>query len=358
MSGLASGLTRVQEGTRLPFEDEYVLGYQQQIRPDLSIEVRGVFRYQGRVLEDTNFTAQESTENYYYGTNYSYPYDPFPAFPSKAFSEYVLANPGENTPASAGFPKPKRVYKALEFIVNKSFSNNWAMTLNYRYSQLIGNYEGLFRNDNGQSDPNISSLFDFPNSPLMSAQFAPGFLNTDRTHVLNVYPYYRWASGFTLGGGFNWQSGTPRQPYLAHPNSFYQNAGEIPGIDPVYAWWTDTNGDGVADVLAKGSANDFFNDPNAVTRLFLFDYKHVKRGYLGRTPDIVTFDVSANYPIKFGEKSQLNLALSIINLFNNQEARAFDDNVESIAGISNPDFLTPRDFGPPRTMRLSASWSF
>ncbi|MCI0407177.1 MAG: hypothetical protein L0191_01220, partial [Acidobacteria bacterium] len=183
-----------------------------------------------------------------------------------------------------------------------------------------------------------------------------GFLNTDRTHVLNIYPYYRWHNGFTIGGGFNWQSGTPRQPFLAHPS--YQNAGEIPGINPVYAWWQDTDADGSADTLTQGSGNDFFNDPTAVSGLFLYDYKKVKRGYLGRTPDIVTFDVNFSYPIKFGTKSQLNLSLAIFNLFNNQEARSFDDNVESIAGIADPDFLTPNDFGPPRTMRLAVNWSF
>jgi carboxypeptidase family protein/TonB-dependent receptor-like protein len=360
--------TRVQEGTKLPYEDEYILGYQQQIRPDLSIEMRGIFRYQGRVLEDVQFAALESIQNYYYGTNYGYPCDPFPSsgvtcpgvpagsFDPLPFGEYVLANPAQNTPASAGFPNPKRDYKALEFVVNKTFSNNWAMTASYRYAQLKGNYEGLFRNDNGQSDPNITSLFDFPNSPLMEGQFFTGFLNTDRTHVLNLYPYYRWPNGFTIGGGFNWQSGVPRQPFLAHPS--YQNPGEIPGISPVYAWWHDNNGDGTADELFTGTGAEFLNDPDAVTTLFLYDYKRVKRGYLGRTPDIVTFDVSFNYPIKFSNDSALNLRLSIFNLFNNQEARGFDDNVESIAGIGNPDFLTPNNYGAPRTVRLAVNWTF
>jgi outer membrane receptor for ferrienterochelin and colicin len=360
--------TRVQPGTQLPYEDEYVLGYEQQIRPDLAIEVRGIFRYQGRVLEDVQFTALESTQNYYYGTNYGYPCDPFPSsgttcpgvpagnFDAAPFGEYVLANPAQNTPASAGFPNPKRDYKALEFTVTKSFANNWSMALNYRYSQLIGNYEGLFRNDNGQSDPNITSLFDFPNSPLMEGQFFSGFLNTDRTHVLNVYPYYRFPSGFTIGGGFNWQSGVPRTPLLAHPS--YQNSGEIPGLAPIYDWWTDTNGDGNADTLAQGTSNQFLVDPTAVSNLFLADYKKIKRGYLGRTPDIVTFDVNFAYPIKLSDDSQLNLSMAIFNIFNNQEAQGFNDNVESIAGIANPDYLTPNFYGAPRTMRLAVNWSF
>ena len=51
--------------------------------------------------------------------------------------------------------------RAMEFEVNKSFSRGWQMRANYRIAKLFGNYEGSFRNDNAQNDPNISSLFDF-----------------------------------------------------------------------------------------------------------------------------------------------------------------------------------------------------
>ena len=32
--------------------------------------------------------------------------------------------------------------------------------------------------------------------------------------------------------------------------------------------------------------------------------------------------------------------------------------VESVAGIGNPDFLTPNNYGSPRTVRLAANWTF
>jgi len=60
-----------------------------------------------------------------------------------------------------GFPSVSRIYQAVELEANKAFSKNWLMRLNWRISKLQGNYEGAFRNDNGQSDPSISSLFDF-----------------------------------------------------------------------------------------------------------------------------------------------------------------------------------------------------
>ncbi|MEI9970148.1 MAG: hypothetical protein WDM87_16575 [Terracidiphilus sp.] len=62
--------------------------------------------------------------------------------------------------------------------------NNWQARANFRYARLFGNYEGFFRNDNGQSDPGISSLFDFTNGAiaLLGDQTTPGLLNTDPPH--------------------------------------------------------------------------------------------------------------------------------------------------------------------------------
>ena len=57
-----------------------------------------------------------------------------------------------------GFAVPVRHYQAFEIEVNKNFSHNFLLRANYRFAKLYGNYEGLFRNDNGQSDPGISSL--------------------------------------------------------------------------------------------------------------------------------------------------------------------------------------------------------
>ena len=206
----------VNEGTKLPYVDEIVLGYQQEINRDLAFEIRGIYREQGRALEDVQVNSIESIQNFYYGASgpYGYAQDPFPGQGAAPFGPYNLANPGEN--AGAGFPSAKREYQALELIANKRFSDHWLLYGNFRISSLRGNYEGLFRNDNGQSDPNITSLFDFPDSNLTRGQFQVGPLNTDRPYVLNLTSSYTWDNGLTIGGRFNWQSGTPRTPFLAH----------------------------------------------------------------------------------------------------------------------------------------------
>ena len=55
-----------------------------------------------------------------------------------------------------------RVRRGRRSRPNRRFANNWTIQSSYRWSRLRGNFEGFFRNDNGQSDPGITSLFDFP----------------------------------------------------------------------------------------------------------------------------------------------------------------------------------------------------
>jgi hypothetical protein len=366
------GQTRVENGTKLPYVDELTLGWEQLIRPDLSFSIRGVYREQGRALEDVQFGTIEAIENYYYyydvnsngridadgdgdGINDTIeilfpdvcaagasialdgsepPGVNDPCF--NVFQEYVLANPGENT--QGPFGNPIREYTALEVELNKRMSNNWRMTANYRYSELKGNYEGLFRNDNGQSDPNITSIYDFPNSNIMRGQYVPGPLNTDRPHVMHLLGTYVTDKGVELGGGFNWQSGTPRTALLAHPN--YQNSGELPGQDPIYC-----THDGTQYV------------PGASTGI-LCDYTDAPRGSIGRTPDTATIDLHAGYTVKFGRDMRLKLTADVFNLFGTQEAAAIDDTVEVTAGIPNANFNKILGYQLPRSVRVAANFTW
>ena len=380
------GQTRVEDGTKLPYVDEYILGWQQEIGRDVSYEIRGIYREQGRALEDTQFNSVEATENYY-----SYAYFgpstpttsspqtvdtvPFPAdvatfspdgvtiLPGSAFGEYVLANPGENTPA--GFPTAVRKYYALEMVLNKRFGDHWLFYGNMRFSRLRGNYEGLFRNDNGQSDPNISSLFDFPNSPLLAGQFQQGSLNTDRPYSMKLYASRHWDNGINLGAALTVAAGTPRTPLLAHPNGFYQNAGEVPGINPVYYWYSDTGACGAGLLcLTTGSATDFFNDPNAVIPGASWNFPHLytytlaKRGFSGRTSTETALDLSFAWTHEFNRWATLGLGATVFNVFNSREVTGFDDNVELQAGVTDPDYLKPIAFQNPRSVRVYARWAF
>ena len=106
-----------------------------------------------------------------------------------------------------------------------------------RFANLWGNYEGAYRNDNGQSDPGISSLFDFTAGKLnlLGDQFQPGYLSTDRRVIGNLFlsytvgadsPFVHTLKGLTTGIGLRGQSGVPLSFLGDHP--VYLNQGEVP----------------------------------------------------------------------------------------------------------------------------------
>ena len=365
--------TGVTGGVKLPYEDELSGGYSFEVSPTSAFEVRAIYRTQGRVLEDVQVNAIEQTQNFYNGVAYGYPYDPFggvkavnggksSTFPATPFGAYFLANPGTKAIPSGGlfsFPKPTRDYKVLEVIYTRRLANRWSLFANYRLSKLEGNYEGLFRNDNGQSDPNITSLYDFPNSPLMSGQFLRGPLPTDTRHVVHLYPSYEFENRIRVGASVSYSSGVPRTSLLAHPS--YQNAGEIPGIDPVYAYWADPVGNAnPADYILRstGSLKAALSDPQNVQQtVFLKSYTPVTRGNLGRTPGLTDINLHADYPVTLA-RGTMRVMLDVFNVFDRQSVTSFDDDVELRAGVTDPDFLRPIAYQTPRTWRLAARWEF
>ncbi len=225
----------------------------------------------------------------------------------------ITATPGSDGVAD-GFVDPNRVYKAIEFEVNKAMSKGWQMRANYRIAKLTGNYEGSFRNDNGQNDPNISSLFDFTRGDfnLLGQQFTPGVLNTDVRHLVNGYVSYTFsgnhAKGLTMGSSVHFQTGIPINNLYAHP--VYANAGEVPFC-----------------------ADDTTNCTSA-------------RGSLGRTKDFGTVDYHIDYPIRITEGSRLRLAADFFNITNNRTQLRVDQQRQTTVGVLNADFGKPTGTGP------------
>jgi hypothetical protein len=237
----------------------------------------------------------------------------------------VAGNPTPDGKAD-GFVNPVRIYRAVEFETNKSFSNGWQWRLNYRWSELLGNYEGAFRNDNGQSDPSISSLFDFTPGRLnlLGDQFAVGNLNTDRRHTFNNFVSYTFSRSFlknlTLGAAARIQTGDPINDLRAHP--VYQNAGEIP----------------------VGG-----------------------RGALGRTATFGQGDIHGDYSWKMTEKQTLHFIADFFNVTNQRTQLRVDQNQDRSFLVPNADFLKPTGSGNigvplgfqrPFYARVGARWVF
>jgi hypothetical protein len=202
-----------------------------------------------------------------------------------------------------GEPNARRHYQSFELEANKNFSHNFLLRVNYRYAKLFGNYEGLYRNDNSQSDPSISSLFDFTQGALgmLGDQYVPGYLNTDRRQVGNIYGSYVVPAGFakrlTAGIGLRGTSGQPISNFGAHP--VYHNAGEIP----------------------LGG-----------------------RGSEGRNASNYQLDVHTDYPVKLGERFNLKLAFDAFNITDSRSLLSVDQDSALSYGDPNVDFLKPLGF--------------
>lgn len=218
-----------------------------------------------------------------------------------------------------GFNNPTRIYQAVELEVNKSFSHNWLLLANWRIARLQGNYEGAFRNDNGQADPGISSLFDFTPGllGLLGAQQSTGILNSDRKHIINVNTTYvlpgSFLRGFVFGGGITIQSGVPLTTLAAQ--EYYQNPGEVP----------------------------------------LFG-----RGDLGRAPVTGVINAHLEYPWRLSDRFTLKFGMDLFNIANTKRETLINEDVDLGFGIPNADFKKPvaQDFVAPFQARAIVRLEF
>ena len=354
-------------GTKLGFAQEHVIGFEQQLPHNFVLSVRYIDRRLKRIVEDAAVVSPEGIDFFgqaYFIGNINSKMDVavnpishvftatfdamgnvtnLPAACDPSLVNAQVTNSAGNVVGSVcwetngkngqpagnfgadgvldGFPDPVHIYKGLEIELNKRFSNGWQLLSNWRIASLRGNFEGHFRNDNGQTDPAISSLFDFTAGDfnLLGDQFAVGPLNTDRRHVINIFGSYAFSkdrfgkslNGLNIGLGFHVETGVPISEFLAHPA--YLNAGEIP----------------------SGG-----------------------RGKLGRTDTYAKLDMHADYPWAINERYKLRFVADFFNVTNSQKIRLPNQNRQLTVGVNNVDFLKPVSFYAPFNMRLGVRLEF
>jgi hypothetical protein len=303
--GMAGGVVPVLDKTESMYQDEFVIGFDRELTPSLALGARFIRRDLRRVLETiSNMTVEQvfiqpNDLRYYVGN------------PSDTV-DYFHNDTGALGPdgIADGFGEASRVYNALEINLDKRFANGLQFLANYRLSKLWGTYEGLYRNDNQQDDPNLSSLFDFRNSPLLAYEYTPGYLNTDRRHINKFNGFYTFTMKLTLGMGIRVSSGLPLTPLGTQP--VYVSDGEIP-LKP--------------------------------------------RGDDGRGDWINSVDLHADYPFTFGDNFRLRLALDLFNVFNRQEIVMYDQDAQ-LSFVPNPDYLTAMSYQRPFNARFSIRLEF
>jgi hypothetical protein len=331
-AGVGSDL--IDPDTKLSFKDEWVAGFEWEAMTNTNVGIRYIHRNIGRVLEDIAQAPAVACDL---------------GFTEACSVDYILTNPGPDFPTipaslGAAFEEPIHDYDAVELTMDRRFSENWMMTASYRWSRLHGTYEGFFREDNGQSDPGITSLYDFPtNDPSFTAiggaQFGylgdirflgsagAGPLPLDRPHQVKVFGNYAFPIGLSLGIGFNASSGKPLTALAALAP--YDNPGEIP-LTP--------RGEGFETV----------------------------DGFRTRTPAEYQVDMQASYSLSIGGNRRVTVLADAFNLFNLRRTLDYNAAVEYPGfGVPNPDFGTATSanvagqmFQTPFQLRLGARFEF
>ncbi|HEX6790412.1 MAG TPA: TonB-dependent receptor [Candidatus Krumholzibacteria bacterium] len=312
--------TVIDPDSKVSYQDEYVAGIEREIIPAFSIGVTYMHRQLGRTLEDVALV----------------PYTELLA--GADFGNYYITNPGPDILASngqPGFPEPSRKYDSVTFKLDKRWRDNWQLAGSYTWSQLKGNYEGYFRRDNGQSDPFITSLFDFPylatpeDQAIWQYAIEDGTLPNDRTHVFNLYGSYGIPMGerrtLSLGLSYQQQSGVPITALGF--NEVYGNGYEIP-LAP--------RGEG-GTRLASGE---------------------VVPGSFKRGPTTYDVGVHADYTFAVGGQ-EIAAIFRVFNLFNDQKGTDFDQGFELNApGDDSPDFGKAVSFQSPRRFQFALRTNF
>ena len=327
------GADAIDEEAKLSYKDEFVAGIEYEAWPNINVGVRYIYRNIGRVLEDV---ADAPAVAYDLG------------LPGLSSVEYILTNPDTSFPTrypelGASFEDPEHSYNAVEFTVDRRFSNNWSLMGSYRWSRLHGSFEGFFREDNGQSDPGITSLYDFPtNDPSYTAiggtQFGyqgdirylgalgAGPLPLDRPHQFKIAGNRAFDNG--LSGGAVLQMGSGKPMTALEGLSPYGNTGEVP-LTP--------RGDGFETL----------------------------DGFQERTPFEFQVDLQASYALNFGN-DRLTLLADVFNLLNLRRTLDYNNNVDfPVFGVPNPNFGTytsanvaGQQFQRPFQLRLGVRYAF
>jgi hypothetical protein len=330
------GADTIDPNAKLSYTNEFILGAERELTPGMTLSVRYVFKNMPRVLEDVALYPMAA-------------YD-LGVVPNGGNVDYVLTNPSSATaavtdPAVAKlcgcvvkFDDPVHKYQALEITLNRRGAN-WSGTASYRYSRLRGNFEGFYRDDNGQSDPGISSLYDFPTNDPSYKAFgyagdirylgdANGILPLDRPNQIKLFGNYMFNMGLNIGVNVNLSDGKPLTPMDANPN--YDSEGEIPAAP---------RGSGIQTI----------------------------DGFMTRTPFESQVDLQASYSVKLGGGRALTFLAEFFNLFNQQRVIGYDQNMELTASTPNPDFGkpvnsllsgTPAQFQAPRNLRVGIKFAF
>ncbi len=213
----------VDPGIKASYQDEFTIGIEKALDPTLSVSLKGTYRSLGRTVEDrcdldyntAPYNASCALMNpgargidnpaasglYSSCDGSANPTDPNSAAYPPNNGQRICTPPGQGTP----IPDAKRIFKGIELVLRKQFTNEIWAQLSYLGSTLTGNYSGAIQESTGQTDPGINADFDYP----AFLQNASGRLELDRPNQGRLDAVYNAPWGLSAGLQFYVRTGTP-----------------------------------------------------------------------------------------------------------------------------------------------------
>ena len=290
------------------YQDEFVLGMQQQITPSYVYGVTGMLRRLGRIVDDTGDTITQCTQLQAQNPN-------VPGVDCANLQASVLINPGSTntfkvrndlggyntftvSPQQFGFPKATRNYYSLEAYLEHPWDGKWTGKIDYVFSKSYGSTDGPVQSNIGQGGNSISATTQWDYGQLM--QYANGVQANSRKHVLKAYGTYRIAPEWLVSGILTLASGTPKS-CLGYFGPGQNNPGL--GYGSYYHWCGGNPAPG---------------------------------GSTGYTPWIHQLNLSLEYRPQWADK-KLSFQLQVHNVFNEQKVTQIYPNYGSTLPTPGPN---------------------
>ncbi len=287
-------------------QDNLNIGSEYQLKANMTLTVNYTHNSLRRTIEDMGVLVNGSEEYKYVN-------------PGEGIA--VTMNPSGLTPVF-DTPKPNRTYDALEFSLEKRFSNNWFASASYVYSRLYGNYAGLANSDE---------------------------LSTPTTNRTSATTQQQAGTIARAGSSANRAWDLDELEFDSHGdlNVLGRLATDRPNVVKLYGSYLMPFGTQIGAFQYIGSGTPVSRTVYSINNIPLFVDG---RGSLGRTPTLAQTDLLISQDFKVMGSRHLRLEANILNLFNQQTARHFFDSVNrprrtsSEINLANTNLETGYDY--------------
>ena len=332
--------TAVARDLKQVFQDEFILGFQQEINQAWSYGVNATYRKVTRAVEDVSIRHVEGCPWY--------------------SGDWPILNPGETNTlwcpdtndwvtfdnsvdgykasgsgAIMGYKKPRRTYKAVEFQLDRAWDEHWAFNASYIWSKSEGNLEGPVNSDLGLNWTNLVQFYDHP---AVNERY--GVLFNDHTHQIKLRGSYKLNDMWMFGATFSAHSGGPITAYgTASPND-NRNAGSS----------SEFGGGGSGWLCEQSATND-------CSKWATRQLTYTERGAFGRMPWVKDLSANVTWTLPV-EGVDLKARFSVYNLLNSQAVVNVHSRYERVPGDPRPYFGEGTHWQSPRYMQLVVTYTY